>query len=309
MSGKPAEGIGLRGWWRGFWDRRSAAGTSGEVAGPNGVPARPLRRAYLAVIGLMAVVDTVNVLSALHDAARRGQALAAWEPITWEATSGVAVLVACPIIFAALHAAPPGRRPWGATLLIHGVASLLFSALHIGLMMMLRIAIYGVLGFHYRVEAGAALYEYRKDLLAYLVLTGLIQLFAGRKPQIVAAVGAAAYSEPLPTTFDIIDGGRTVRVRPGEIQAVSSAGNYVEFHLADGRRLLMRATLRELEARLGPLGFERTHRSWLINAACVRELEPSGSGDYSLLLDGGVQAPLSRRFPSALIKLRQPEGG
>ena len=306
MSGKSAEDLGLRGWWRSFGDRRSAAGTSGGVARISGVPAHPLLRACLAVIGLMAAVDTVNVLSALHDAGRRGQALAAWEPITWEATSGVAVLVACPIIFAALHAAPPGRRPWGPTLLIHGVASLLFSALHIGLMMALRVAIYGLLGFHYTVEPGAAPYEYRKDLLAYLVLAGLIQLFAGRKPDIVAAAVPAAGSEPPPTTFDIIEGGRTVRVRPGDMLAVSSAGNYVEFHLGDGRRLLMRTTLRELEDRLGPLGFERTHRSWLVNAACVRELEPSGSGDYSLLLDGGVRAPLSRRFPSALIKLRRP---
>ena len=304
MSGKLTEGPGLRGWRRGLGDGRSAAGTGGEAEGTDGEFNRPLLRAYVAILGLMALVDTVNVLTALHDAARRGQALAAWEPITWEATSGVAELIACPIIFAALRAAPPGRRAWGPTLLIHGGASLAFSALHIGLMMAMRVVVYGALGFHYRVEAGAAPYEYRKDLLAYLVLAGLIQLFAGRKPAALAAPGPAVRPESPPATFDIVEGARTLRVRPEEIVAVSSAGNYAEFHLDDGRRPLMRATLRELEERLRHFGFERTHRSWLVNAGRVRGLEPAGSGDYSVDLEGGVQAPLSRRFPSALARLR-----
>ena len=252
----------------------------------------------------MALVDSVNVLSALHDAARRGQRLAVWEPVTWEATSGIAVLIACPIIFAALRIAPPGRRPWIATLLIHAGASLAFSALHIGLMMALRIAIYGVLGFRYAVEAGAAPYEYRKDLLAYLVLAGVIELFTARRLPSRATPQPAARVESAAATFDIIEGARTLRVRRTEIIAVSSAGNYVEFHLEDGRRPLMRATLRELEDRLNPFGFERTHRSWLVNGARVRTIEPGGSGDYSLGLDGGLSAPLSRRFPTALARLR-----
>jgi hypothetical protein len=89
--------------------------------------------------------------------------------------------------------------------------------------------------------------------------------------------------------------------------AAMAAGNYVEFHMVDGRRPLMRTTLASVEAELAPHGFVRTHRSWLVNAACVRELKAEGgSGDHRLELEGRVEAPLSRRFPQALDRLRRP---
>ena len=65
----------------------------------------------------------------------------------------------------------------------------------------------------------------------------------------------------------------------------------------------MRASLTAIEAQLAPLGFVRTHRSWLVNAARVTELRPEKSGDYAVGL-GSLEAPLSRRFPEALARLR-----
>jgi DNA-binding LytR/AlgR family response regulator len=88
-----------------------------------------------------------------------------------------------------------------------------------------------------------------------------------------------------------------------DILAVASAGNYVEFVLRDGRRLLMRSPLSALESELGPRGFLRTHRSWLINTSKMTALKPEGSGDYTVELES-ISAPLSRRFPDALAKLR-----
>ena len=295
---RPGPGV----WRRRAWDRRAGGVTSGASRGTNG--ARPLLRAYAVVVALVALNDTVNVLSVLYDAARRGDHLAAWRPITWEATSGAGDLIACFIIYAALRVAPPGGRPWAITLPIHAAASLAFSAVHVSLMMGLRIAIYGALGLRYGIEPGAAAYEYRKDLTAYLVLAGVFYVFASRKAAISGAEPAPA---PPATTIDIVEGARTLRVRPEDVVALKSAGNYVEFHLADGRRPLMRATLGDLTERLGAYGFERTHRSWLVNARHVRSLEPAGSGDYSLELDGGVEAPLSRRFPTALDRLRRDQ--
>jgi DNA-binding LytR/AlgR family response regulator len=136
----------------------------------------------------------------------------------------------------------------------------------------------------------------RKDILGYALIVGLFFLIdhllrrPGDKP-----------SEP--STFDIRDGAKLTRVKMEEILAVTSAGNYVEFILADGRRLLMRAPLRSVEEELTPRGFVRTHRSWLVNAGKVTTLKPEGSGDYTVEL-GKQSAPLSRRFPDALAKLR-----
>ena len=297
-------GPGPRAWWRGLWGQRLPAGTSGASSGTSSGLLQPFWRAYGVAAGLITLVDVVNVLSALHDAVRRGERLAAWEPITWEATSGVAGLLACPLIYVALRLAPPARRRWGRTLLVHGVATLVFSALHVALMMALRIAIYGAQGFHYRVEPGAFPYEYRKDLLAYLVLAGVFHLIAGQGAQAKPEAAAAPTSEPLPPTFDILEGPRTLRVSPREILAIKSDGNYAEFHLADGRRPLMRATLSDLAVRLGEFGLERTHRSWLVNLRRVRSLEPAGSGDYTLALGPDLRVPLSRRFPAVLQQLR-----
>jgi len=100
-----------------------------------------------------------------------------------------------------------------------------------------------------------------------------------------------------PTTLLVRHSGRD------QVLAIASAGNYVEFVLRDGRKLLMRSPLSALENELSPRGFLRTHRSWLVNAGQVTALKPEGSGDYTVEL-GSLAAPLSRRFPAALARLR-----
>ena len=73
----------------------------------------------------------------------------------------------------------------------------------------------------------------------------------------------------------------------------------MEFHLADGRELLMRTTLSAIEAALAAHGFSRTHRSWLVNRGRVVETRRAGGGDFELTLAGGLKVPLSRRWRGA----------
>jgi len=47
----------------------------------------------------------------------------------------------------------------------------------------------------------------------------------------------------------------------------------------------------------------RAHRSWLVNVRRVTGLRPEGSGDWTVEL-GAVVAPLSRRYPQALERLK-----
>jgi DNA-binding LytR/AlgR family response regulator len=65
----------------------------------------------------------------------------------------------------------------------------------------------------------------------------------------------------------------------------------------------MRSPLSVIETEFAPRGFVRTHRSWVVNASAVTGLKPEGSGDYTVEL-GAVAAPLSRRYPQALVQLR-----
>jgi DNA-binding LytR/AlgR family response regulator len=168
-------------------------------------------------------------------------------------------------------------------------------------MVALRALIYALAGHHYDFTASDVLYEYRKDALSYVGFAAIFWFVP-----LWAALRAAPAPAPANKVemFEIAEGARLLRVPVADIIAVRAAGNYVEFLLSDGRRPLMRAPLIEVEGALAPSGFLRTHRSWVVNPARVRALEPAGSGDYQLSLDGGETAPVSRRFPQALERLR-----
>ena len=284
--------------------RRS--GTNGERSGTNGGDAgasgvRALVRAYLVIVALLGLVTFIDVMTALDDARRSGHTLSPVLPLTLEITSAVASLVASGVGYLVLRLAPPSRQRPLRQVALHVAGSLAYSAIHVGLMTALRALAFAAGGYRYHWALTDLPYEYRKDILAYIVLTGVIWVLT--RPDGAAALAPSDASAG-PATFDIHDGQVLFRAPVAQILAARAAGNYVEFLLVDGRRPLMRAALRDIEGKLGPAGFLRTHRSWLVNEAQIRALRPAGSGDYRLELDGGVCAPLSRRYPAALAKAR-----
>ena len=274
--------------------------TNGDPSGTNSAAMLADRRAFwLCLVGVTLFVialNSVNVLTFMTD----NPGDPALGVIIGEATSAVSGLAMIWLPWVTVRHVPLNSRPWWRTVAIHAAALVLFSLLHVAGFVLLRQLIWGALGETY--DFGSWLqrfpYEFRKDAVSYSIIMLAFWLVRER---IVAAARPAPNSEP--ATFDIRDGARIVRASLTDILAVSSAGNYAEFHLADGRKPLMRASLASLEAKLGEQGFVRTHRSWLVNAARVTELKPEGSGDYAVTL-GGVTAPLSRRFPEALARLR-----
>jgi hypothetical protein len=272
--------------------------TSGAPGGTNGLA--DLVLALPIIVVLLVVVSTVNVLSVLHDVSRVGRALPAWEPIVWEGTSAATDLIGCLAIWAAVRMAPPTGR-WARFVAIHVLGSLVYSGVHVGGMVALRTLIYTLAGHHYVFTGGDVLYEYRKDVLSYV---GFASIFWFVPLRAVLRAPPAPPSATKVELFEIAEGARLLRVPVADIIAVRAAGNYVEFLLSDGRRPLMRAPLMEVEGALAASGFLRTHRSWVVNPERVRALEPAGSGDYQLSLDGGETAPVSRRFPKALERLR-----
>lgn len=282
-------------------DGPAAPGTSGGLYGTTGAERRRFWLAFAILSLLGAGFIVVNVLTELDDHARLGRPVPAWEPAVWETTSVLTtqllVLALFPLVVRLLRRA----RGWPGIAAVHAAGALTYSVLHVSGMTLLRNLAYRVVGESYPLSNADFPYELRKDLLSYTLAAGLFWLFLrpGRRPAPEAAPAKPA------ATFDIRDGARILRVPVAEIRAASSAGNYVEFDLADGRRPLMRATLAAVETALAPLGLLRTHRSWLVNPSAVRAIAPDGSGDFTLELDGGRTAPLSRRFPEALQRLRR----
>ncbi len=269
-------------------------GLSGVFFGTGGGGRQGFRYAYIAAALIVAVINTLNVMSILHDMPH----LNPLEPVIWEGSSWLALVAFFWIVWLAWRQAPPGVRPrWW--LLVHIPAAVIFSLAHVGGFVALRILAYRALGGTYHVGHfwPGFLYELRKDGFGYVMfLVGFTLIEHLQRQQHPASASG-------PATFDIRDGAKLTRVRLADILAISSAGNYVEFVLGDGRKLLMRSPLSAVESELAERGFVRTHRSWLVNEKAVTGLNPEGSGDYGVSL-GALNVPLSRRFPDALARLR-----
>jgi two-component system LytT family response regulator len=96
--------------------------------------------------------------------------------------------------------------------------------------------------------------------------------------------------------------GRVVILKAREIDWVEAAGVYVELHV--GKKVyLHRASIMELETRLGSARFVRIHRSTLVNLDRVRELSPRTHGEFSVMLVDGTELKLSRGYRHRLEEL------
>lgn len=270
---------------------------NGALSGTDGAAWADLWRGGLLGLGFALGIVALNMATTFLDTPGVGR----WEPVVWEVSSLIGLACAIWVPWLAAAAAPAdevlsaGWRTRLHFLGAHGVALAAYSAIHVLVLVGLRQAAYAVLAGQAYAFPDGFLAEFRKDILAYMIFVALFWA--------VAHVRRNRKDEVRPVSFDIRDGARIIRAPLSEIQAVCSAGNYVEFLLSDGRRPLMRATLAAVEARLAPVGFVRTHRSWLVNPACMTELTPAGSGDWTVVL-GSAEAPLSRRYPQALEALR-----
>jgi DNA-binding LytR/AlgR family response regulator len=97
-------------------------------------------------------------------------------------------------------------------------------------------------------------------------------------------------------------GGRVIFLELDEIEWVEAAANYVTVGTAKGSYLL-REQIGHVSERLDPNRFIRIHRSVVVNARKIRELQPVNSGEYIVVLKSGRELPCSRGFRSGLQQL------
>lgn len=96
--------------------------------------------------------------------------------------------------------------------------------------------------------------------------------------------------------------GRVVFLQMAEIRWIESAGNYVQIFTAE-EPVIMRETLSNLEQRLDPHRFIRIHRSTIVNVEHVKELRPWYTGEYIVIMNGGKELTLARRYRHLLKRL------
>ena len=95
------------------------------------------------------------------------------------------------------------------------------------------------------------------------------------------------------TRFMVKVGGRVIFINPSDVDWIEADNYYVKLHVG-GRAHLLRLSMKELEERLDPKTFWRTHRSAIINLDRVKELHQHPSGEYVVVLRDGTELKLSR---------------
>ena len=93
------------------------------------------------------------------------------------------------------------------------------------------------------------------------------------------------------------DRKRTVSV--DEIVRLEGCGNYTNFFLKDGTKMLVSRTLKEYETLLDGQAFVRVHKSCIVNLGFVRKFFVKKEGE--LELTDGQQVKISRRRAQAFI--------
>ena len=270
------------------------------------------RRRYEVALWLLyfGINTLANIQVAWTDAQRVQVGYQFWEPVVWEASSALVLLLLLPVVIAIDRRFPLQRDTWRRDIWVHLGMTLPYSLLHVGLMYLIRQVIYQAMGGAYVWTQwwSEFSYEYLKDFRTYLGLIALIHLyrFVLRRLQ-----GEAEFlsegreeSESVAVTdrFLVKKLGREFLVRVSDIDWVEASGNYVNLHV--GQRVYpLRETMAGIEQRLGSQGFARVHRSSLVNLDRVREIVPFDTGDGEARLEGDVRVAVSRRYRKRLREL------
>ncbi|MEK6335932.1 MAG: LytTR family DNA-binding domain-containing protein [Acidobacteriota bacterium] len=96
--------------------------------------------------------------------------------------------------------------------------------------------------------------------------------------------------------------GRIFFLSVAEIDWIEAADNYVRLH-AGRESHLLRETMNSLEKKLDPEQFLRVHRSRIVNARKIKELQPLFRGEYDIMLRDGTRVESGRGYRERIQKL------
>src|SRR5690242_2156094 len=288
-------------------DETRAAGTNGWWRGTIGED----QRIYAWIAAVAVVIAVVGALSTADDIARRSGIYDPWTPLLWDMTSIAVIIVLMPVLLAIVRRIR--REPVLAIRLALAVGTLVFfSAIHITGMVWLRKLIMALAGsaYDFRFSLATVLYEFRKDVVTCILIGGTMGLMDSRREAQraleVVTPPPAASPPSTPQTIWLRDGAKSIRIEPRDILWISSAGNYIEYSLADGSNHLIRGTLASAESELSRFNLARIHRTRLANLDQVAGMQSKPSGDFELTFHTGQTIPGSRRYKNT-VELRLVE--
>ena len=105
-----------------------------------------------------------------------------------------------------------------------------------------------------------------------------------------------------PRLIPVKNGSRIRFVLADDIEYIVASGYYIEI-FSDGRKHLVRETLKEMDDRLRGLGFIRIHRSVVINLRHLREIRKSNANDFSVQMSDGELFKISKSYKAEVFNL------
>lgn len=252
---------------------------------------------YLIAFALLAVAVAANVASALDQSLRAGKAVALRGLFLDEITSAVVWLALVPLIVGAFRLSARSRMPTG--LFVHIALAPAVSLVHFVMTRILRALSYAGLneGFVFRFVWSDYVADLYKDVLTYLLL-GLICWGTQRLLTRQTLQPEPTRDSAASPTLEVRDGAKTTYIAVQDILWVEAASNYVELYLSGGQKRLMRSTLAGVASRLSEAGFQRVHRSRLVNIAAITAIHNRPAGEAVLHLSDGTAIPVSRSYRS-----------
>ena len=246
--------------------------------------------------------NTINATSDIMEAQRDGVLpFQLWEPFVWEYSSALSTLILVPGVIYLLKYQPFNFQAITRSLCLYFFASIVFSVLHVALMVALRKLVYwsqassydfGLLWYEF-------LYEYRRDVWGLLFLIMAIKGYQYLIGQLKGEAHVLQQTEesvkPQFERLLVRKLGKEFIIKVNDIEWLESAGNYVNLHIG-GRIYPLRATLTKLSEQLEPQGFCRIHRSHAVRLDAISSSTPIQSGDSEVTLISGKKLNLSRRY-------------
>jgi two-component system LytT family response regulator len=144
-----------------------------------------------------------------------------------------------------------------------------------------------------------AIRAFEAEAVDYLVKPVSEQRFAATMRRVAKRLRAGT-TAPLEPTIVVPTARGALVLELREIDWIEAADYYVRVWVG-ARSYLIRDSLDQLEQRIGPHGFLRTHRGALVRLAGVRALQPGERGELVAMLGSGARVPVSRRRRAALV--------
>lgn len=265
---------------------------------------RPGTSLFVLFFLFIMINNTINATSIIMEATRSDHDISFpfWLPFLLEYSSAIGFMVALPLISYVLDKYPLTWLLFKSNILWHLLGSILYSLLHVTIMVLIRKAAFFTLELHYQFGdvISELIYEYRKDafLYSFFIISSycfrfIISRMIGEAKLIDE--GEEPSAQKATDRLLVRKLGKEFIVKVDDIEWLESSGNYVNLYIKE-RVYPIRSTLGGLIEKISDRGFCRIHRSYGINFDEVDSITPLPSGDAEIKLKSGKLLNMSRNY-------------